>query len=104
MQSPHTSAVSSRAIAGLGGTSSSRLVAAARSNPGLTMRQPVQDDSEDSLSQESMLSWTGGGILAYPPHAPLTHAAGLTSTARQGTVSSAMERVIRLERARAGKV
>ena len=104
MQSPHTSAASSRAIAGLGGTSSSRLVAAARSNPGLTMRQPVQDDSEDSLSQESMLSWTGGAILGYPPQAPLTRETGLTSTARQGTVSSAMERVIRLERARAGKV
>jgi hypothetical protein len=69
------------------------------------MRQPVQDDSEDSLSQESMLSWTGGGILGYPPQAPLTRETGLTtSTARQGTVSSAMERVIRLERARAGKV
>jgi hypothetical protein len=68
------------------------------------MRQPVQDDSEDSLSQESMLSWTGGGILGYPPQVPLTRETGSIGTARQGTVSSAMERVIRLERARAGKV
>ena len=88
-------------------------------NPGLTKRQQFfldeseDDDSEDSMSRESSLSCSGPGFLGHPSQAPATREGSLTtihsqtdstSISRQGIISLTMQRVIRLERKRVGKV
>ena len=88
-------------------------------NPGLTKRRQFfldeseDDDSEDSMSRESSLSCSGPGFLGYQSQAAVTREGSLTtihsqtdstSISRQGIISLTMQRVIRLERKRVGKV
>ena len=83
---------SRRASSGLGGTSTSRLVPNLIAVARMRNRRTVQLASEPECSS----------VLSATP--PLFSSHQGCPASRRGTLSTAMERVIRVERTRAGKV
>ena len=92
-------ATSRRASSGMGGTSTSRLVPNLSAAARVRSRRAEAHDSESDVS--SVLSATPP---MFASHQGSVSSQGSPPTARPGTLSTAMERVIRVERKRAGEV